>query len=823
MAEVPDYSGLEAQWQVDCHNWNANITATNHRRPALSNPPTFLKLFNDGYDTYADLKADLDEATSSAGWLTVKQNSKPNHAILACSRGAQRLSTATITNASTIKVGCKWSAVAHTAKKTSNKWKLVVHEHRHTHHGPQEVPEAQRGWAKLSEAHLKFLTRAARDPANATPKRLETLLRQQYPTVKLGQNTLKNWLQGFRKDKQGIYTPSQAALDWLEKEGYWYRFTQDEKNNITGIFWCSQQQIAWLQERRFSHSVSLDCTYSTNNKKMPYFQGTALTHTKKILPLFQGVVDNERESGFRWLLEQVHLLLRHCEADDPTLFVTDYDNALINALESEFPHARHQLCVFHMNMNVVLHIKKKWRKPVGLTAAEADDDEAEDAEEEEETAEARLNAPARNTATIPKKVPDDVPYTRQALFDLLKFMEYSTDREVYETAWQRLQEKFSDQTAIINYLKTYYVDDDEKIVAKWAGHQTCKTLNFGLRTTSSTERMHRKIKVYLGHGLGHLFYLVEAVHKTIKDTAKELRLEEARQKTLLLQKFNGQKWLGRVSHQVSWPALELLASARQHALKMLQEKAPRGYCTALSCTCPIYTQYGLICANRMADREEADLPLEKTDVHEVYWLDRNLSLENPLLTVLSPNKVTATKGRPRETATFAADKEGVFQSSSSRGKAVMGKKTTSTTTSLGSKAGDKTRATTASVQRVNSAFEHNDSTLQSLDEEDTRSSGAQREAVRRDQRLVVGLTKQQKRQPQKRRAEGTASPAATPSSSRPAAKRQRTGARRTVNQLPCVDLTADDVDDDGEGGEGAKETQDEIVAVMPGFVDLLFD
>ena len=67
MAEVPNYSGLKAQWQVDYHNWNANITATNHRRPALSNPPTFLKLFNNRYDIYADLKADLDKATSSAG------------------------------------------------------------------------------------------------------------------------------------------------------------------------------------------------------------------------------------------------------------------------------------------------------------------------------------------------------------------------------------------------------------------------------------------------------------------------------------------------------------------------------------------------------------------------------------------------------------------------------------------------------------------------------------------------------------------------------------------------------------------------------------
>jgi hypothetical protein len=78
-------------------------------------------------------------------------------------------------------------------------------------------------------------------------------------------------------------------LAWFEKEECWYRYTQDEEGNITGIFWYEKQQIAWLRERRFSRCLSLDCTYSTNNKRMPYFQGTALSHTKKILPLFQAV------------------------------------------------------------------------------------------------------------------------------------------------------------------------------------------------------------------------------------------------------------------------------------------------------------------------------------------------------------------------------------------------------------------------------------------------------------------------------------------------------------------------------------------------------
>lgn len=150
-------------------------------------------------------------------------------------------------------------------------------------------------------------------------------------------------------------------------------------------------------------------------------------------------------------------------------------------------------------------------------------------------------------------------------------------------------------------------------------------------------------------------------------------------------------------------------------------------------------------------------------------------------------------------ATFAADEDGILEG---RAKAVMGKKTTSTTANLGSRAGDKTRATMASVQRVNSAFEYNDVTLEGLDDEDARSSN------RRDQRLTRGLTKQANPRAQKRGPSATAPPAASSSSRRPAAKKQRTVARKTINQLPQVDLTAEDVvGNDGDDDE----VQNEIV------------
>jgi hypothetical protein len=87
----------------------------------------------------------------------------------------------------------------------------------------------------------------------------------------------------------------------------------------------------------------------------------------------------------------------------------------------------------------MLYIKKKWRKLVGLMAAEVEEeaDKADDAMGEDPD-KARLNVPARNKATIPIRVPNNISYTRQALFDLLKLIEYSIDYKVYKTAWQRL-------------------------------------------------------------------------------------------------------------------------------------------------------------------------------------------------------------------------------------------------------------------------------------------------------------------------------------------------------------------------------------------------
>lgn len=91
-------------------------------------------------------------------------------------------------------------------------------------------------------------------------------------------------------------------------------------------------------------------------------------------------------------------------------------------------------------MNVVLHIKKKWKKPALESSATAttmtaapealgdiiEGDGAGDLEDHNEDL-ISLNAPVRSKSTMPLRIPNNIPYTRKALFDLLKFIEYSPD------------------------------------------------------------------------------------------------------------------------------------------------------------------------------------------------------------------------------------------------------------------------------------------------------------------------------------------------------------------------------------------------------------
>lgn len=203
---IPDYSYLPPDIQAACQRWNATITIANRRLPALSNPPPYLQLCTTGFDTFEELKTELDAATKCAGFVTTIRDRKKEYARLVCARGAKRHDAPPAqaqASAKTIKVGCPWTLLASATKASNGKWVIRAAEKRHEHHGPQDAPGTQRGYTRMTPEINAFLTGVMEADPGVKPRVLRKSLELQYPNFAVGQNTIKNWLQSYRKEKRG--------------------------------------------------------------------------------------------------------------------------------------------------------------------------------------------------------------------------------------------------------------------------------------------------------------------------------------------------------------------------------------------------------------------------------------------------------------------------------------------------------------------------------------------------------------------------------------------------------------------------------------------
>jgi hypothetical protein len=93
---------------------------------------------------------------------------------------------------------------------------------------------------------------------------------------------------------------------------------------------------------------------------------------------------------------------------EPTVTISDYDTAMKAAIARVFPDAISMICVFHVNKNVVLHIKRKWDKQAAalVNAAQVaqnnhqDADDKDDVEEEDRGVVNRMNRVSRGQVDI---------------------------------------------------------------------------------------------------------------------------------------------------------------------------------------------------------------------------------------------------------------------------------------------------------------------------------------------------------------------------------------------------------------------------------------
>ncbi|PKA62633.1 Protein FAR1-like sequence 5 [Apostasia shenzhenica] len=198
--------------------------------------------------------------------------------------------------------------------------------------------------------------------ANSTaPREILSILKQRDPanTTRI-KSIYKAILINKSAKREGI-NQVQYVLEQLIKKNYLHDYcTNPDSNEITDILWVHPKSLALSVN--FPSVLIIDAIYKTNEYRSPLLEIVGITSTMRIYSFMFAYLSNEREEQLTWALGTLKKWMLEKGASLPSIFVSDRDMALINAIETYFPMARHILCIWHINQCIM----KKCRPMLGL-------------------------------------------------------------------------------------------------------------------------------------------------------------------------------------------------------------------------------------------------------------------------------------------------------------------------------------------------------------------------------------------------------------------------------------------------------------------------
>ncbi|KAF6515055.1 hypothetical protein HZS61_004961 [Fusarium oxysporum f. sp. conglutinans] len=384
---------------------------------------------------------------------------------------------------------------------------------------------------------------------------------EQHPESIFTQRDIYNARALINRDKLSGYTATAALIKLFDDLHipYLAKWVDNEPSRLVGLVWtfpyCLQM---W---KRFPEVISFDNTYNTNRFKLPLFQATGQTCLGSVFNAAFGLIDNERREGFQFLSKSIRQLAEQHSIRRPDVIITDFDEQMKAALNDQFPDVQQQLCIHHINSNVLLKSKQKWAMDRCDGSSSHDDSERDDSAPQTQ---AQLNP--KGQQSIHGTTSEVIPHSYQGVLMMWKLVLFAETEEAHEKAWGNLCKEFDDQRAILRYLHGTYMP----VRAQWARCFIRKYRNFGIRVTSGTEASNN-IKSYLLNGMSHLYRLVEAMQNMIKDQERDFSDACAADEVLTAREYvgSGSEYLGDLRAAISSKGLGLINKQYRLARKAM--------------------------------------------------------------------------------------------------------------------------------------------------------------------------------------------------------------------------------------------------------------
>lgn len=554
---------------------------------------------------------------------------------------------------------CPWKAKMVRTKAAGCQWAFEMYKDpdgaplQHNHLATPRA-ESHSLHRRLSSTSRRQIEDSVRDNTSR-PAILRASIRKatrggERPTLK----DINNIRQKVKRRMREGFTATQAFVRRLRDKAYWYniRWANDDPstNKPIAFFWTMPYCVKmWKQ---YPQVLSIDNTYKTNRFKMPFFSCTGQTSTGSVFNRAFGLVLDETYESCLWLVNCLAELREKIGAPQPTVVITDYDDAMKKALTATFPQTQQQICIFHINKNITGNVPRMWKRSDSepSVSSKGDDIQDEDLDDEARGYLKGLNRWANKTPgsySLPKY--EDVPLTKEGLYALWEIVIYSPSLEQATDAWDLLVERFrTTQKVIVRYLSDTYIP----CVQQWACSYTCRYRNYGVRTTSPTETNHKALKSFVLDGNADLLRLQTGIEELLESQEEDHELHISDDILKIRQEWIGRAYLGNLPGQVTRKALLLLNYQYKLASSYVPTPTRNKPPTIDRCTCDengVRAHLGIYCYHEIYEnikltRAYAE-PLSLEGMDSFWYTERDILQDEPDLAILDP-PIAVPKGRP---------------------------------------------------------------------------------------------------------------------------------------------------------------------------------
>ncbi|GFZ21224.1 hypothetical protein Acr_29g0003860 [Actinidia rufa] len=411
--------------------------------------------------------------------------------------------------------------------------------------------------SRLKPVEKQFVVEMA---GSTQPREILNVLKERDSANTTGIQSIYNTIARQKVVQRGGLNPTQHVLDQLISKRYLHAFmTNPATKEITDIVWVHPKSLDLFIN--FPTVLIIDATYKTNEYRIPLLEVVGITSTMQTYSLMFAYLANEKSDRLTWALGTLKNLMVEKGALMPSVLVSDRDLALMKAIETCFPTARHILCIWHINQNVV-----KYCSPI---------------------------------------LGSEMTRFFASWHSLIK----SSTPESYQQKWHILVGEFKSYPRATKYLwETWLRPYKERFVDAWL--DTC--MHLGSNSSQRAESAHARLKLYLGDTMSSLdTSFGKKIHKMLRIQFSSIQKSFERSLNIQRHKQRTDSIFSAVICQISLEALELIDEQLQYANTASPFLA--GYCN-----CTIKVTHGLPCMHDLANYHSQCIPIPLSDI-DSHW------------------------------------------------------------------------------------------------------------------------------------------------------------------------------------------------------------